>query len=308
MEENSKNITEQGQIDRDILQCKADILQAFKPSVPAIDRDEPTDEITSQPEDAQENTEELLAELDNVKADDVDETGAEIQMDEDAIVFDDIDEEIEEQIETETAGEIDTAVIDEQIESTLQAETDKAEEVDGQIPQFNLAEQILTAQRRAASTRRRRPASTAGGSGGSSNIAPAEGTIGKIISKSKKTLSAEPIELYEEAESNEPAKGATYQPEEPVDDEPIEFYEGIDPSGLTEPDQPYISMAVSNLAPTAEQIISRSISRHFLPLFFARSIAALTGIVIGSELTPPDANRTLRHLPPSLTIRSVIIS
>ena len=35
MEGNTKNITGQGQIDRDILQCKADILQAWNSSKPA---------------------------------------------------------------------------------------------------------------------------------------------------------------------------------------------------------------------------------------------------------------------------------
>ena len=35
MEENTNNITDKGQTDRDILQCKADILQAWKSSNPA---------------------------------------------------------------------------------------------------------------------------------------------------------------------------------------------------------------------------------------------------------------------------------
>ncbi len=217
MEENTKNITDKGQTDRDILQCKADILQAWKSSTPdpAIDiseippkskppkKTEPLrpvvekqqqQETISKPEDSRENLEKLQAE---------------------------------------------------KIEETLQTEADQDDS--SGIPRFNLADQILSAQRKAASTRRQGPAGN--GNNGRANIAPAEGTIGRIITESKKTAPAEPIELYQSTESPEQAFDQT-----PAPDEPIELYEAI------EQDESYFSMDADSLNPAAVQIISEIVA------------------------------------------------
>ncbi len=289
MEENTNNITGKGQIDRDILQCKADILQAWKSSKPAehqpaesvsgpdpaidiseippktkppkkteplrpvVEKQQPAHKTISKPEDSRENLEKLQAELESAKL------NTQTENDPDAIAGDEIEEielddinidvqtdvEIDEKIEDHLASRMDVVGTDEKIEETLQTEAD--EEGSSGIPRFNLADQILSAQRKAVSTRRQRPAGN--GNNGRANIAPAEGTIGKIISESKKTAPAEPIELYQEAESPEPAFSQT-----PAPDEPIELHEAI------EPDEPYFSMDADNLDPAAAQIISEIVA------------------------------------------------
>jgi hypothetical protein len=200
MEENSENITSPEQIDRDILQCKADILAARQSSEPAkkgpIEQEHTTEPAQSQVED-----------------------------------------------------EIDIFEANEAIESTLQIETDEGEEEEGPIPRFNLAEQILKEQRKVASTRRGRPA----GSNGTGNTAPVEGTIGKIISESKKSPPVEPI-FYE---GDRPAESKISEEEESPATEPIEFYESIGPD---ESDRPYYNSFISNLDPAAEQIISEIVA------------------------------------------------
>ena len=272
MEDNTKNITGQGEIDRDILQCKADILQAWNSSKPAkrqpaesvstpdpaidiseippqteppkkteplrpvAEKQQPTHEAISKPEDSLEDLENLQAELESAKSD------PQTKNDPDVIADDEIEDIELDDINVDVQTDIET---DEKIEETLQVETDEKDS--GQIPRFNLADQILSAQRKAASTRRQGPAGNGNNAG--ANIAPAEGTIGKIISESKKTSPAEPIELYQSTESPRQAFGQTHEP-----DEPIELYEAI------EPDEPYFSIGASGLDPAAAQIISEIVT------------------------------------------------
>lgn len=286
MEDNTKNITGKGQIDRDILQCKADILQAWKSSKPAksqppfspdpavdiseitpkteppkkteplrpvAEERQPAHEAISKPEDSLENLENLQAELESAKSHPQTENDPEpTTADEiEEIEFDNInadvqtDIEIDEKIADHLPSRMDVIETDEKIEETLQTEADQDDS--SGIPRFNLAEQILSAQRKAASTRRQRPAGN--GNNAAANIAPAEGTIGKIISESKKTVPDEPIELYQAAESPEPPMSQTPEP-----DEPIELYEAV------EPDEPYFSMGPGCPDPAAAQIISEIVA------------------------------------------------
>ena len=272
MEDNTENITGQGQIDKDILQCKADILQAQNSSrpakhqpaeslpdpEPAIDINEipqktkppkkteplrpvaenqqPANETIAKLEDVRENLEKFRAELESAKSDPQTESGPA------AATADEIEEIEIEDINANVQTDIET---DEKIEETLQIETDQ--EDSGQIPRFNLADQILSAQRKVASTRRQGPAANINSTG--ANIAPAEGTIGRIISESKKTVPDEPIELYQEAESPEKAMSPT-----PAPDEPIELYEAV------EPDESYFRIGASSFDPAAAQIISEIVA------------------------------------------------
>jgi hypothetical protein len=200
-----------------------------------------------------QNLEKFQAELETVKTDTPTENIPDVtaadeieKVETDNINLDvPTDIKIEEKIADHLPSRADVVKIDEKIEETLQVETD--EDDNGGIPRFNLADQILSAQRKEASTRRQGPRGN--GNNGRANIAPAEGTIGKIITESKKTTPAEPIELYQPAESPEPAFSQT-----PPPDEPIELYEAV------EPDQPYFSMAENSLDPVAAQIISEIVA------------------------------------------------
>ena len=258
MEDNTENITGQGQIDKDILQCKADILQAQNSSRPAkhqpaeplpdpeppkkteplrpvAENQQPTQETIAKLEDMRQNLEKFRAELETAKTDPDTIAGDEIEE----IELDDINVDVQADLEIEEIG------TDEKIEETLQIEADQ--EDSGQIPRFNLADQILSAQRKVASTRRQGPAANINSTG--ANIAPAEGTIGRIISESKKTVPDEPIELYQEAESPEKAMSPT-----PAPDEPIELYEAV------EPDESYFRIGASSFDPAAAQIISEIVA------------------------------------------------
>jgi len=62
------------------------------------------------------------------------------------------------------------------------SEANSGQEADKQIPRFNLAQQILSEQRRVASMRRGRPTEP----GGSTEARPATGTIGQIIREAKR--------------------------------------------------------------------------------------------------------------------------
>lgn len=85
---------------------------------------------------------------------------------------------------TEAESEIEP--IEDAIEPELEAEPESSEpeESNGFIPEFNLADQILCEQRKKVAGRRKK---TNGGNGGNNNqIAQATGTVGAIISKSRK--------------------------------------------------------------------------------------------------------------------------
>ncbi len=89
--------------------------------------------------------------------------------------------ELEEIVSADTTG---FAVMAEAKKEQVQADgqAKAAEEVEKRIPRFDLAQQILTEQRRAASMRRKKPVEE----GTVGNVIPATGTVGQIIREAKK--------------------------------------------------------------------------------------------------------------------------
>ncbi len=183
------------QLDNDILQCKADIIRARGPE----DADNSAEKTTQKPNSTKDNSADEPVDV-IIDESETDPEAATVSYENifDDLSEDDSPEEADGAIfeDDNDSGEIgskhDTAKLPESDEDLIEVtgmdekqgtETeDSTRKTDREVPRFNLAEQILSEQRKIASVRRKKPDRNT-----SANSAPeATGTIGQIIRQSKK--------------------------------------------------------------------------------------------------------------------------
>lgn len=187
------------------------------------------------------------------------------------------DEDDEEEVQIDSISEIDVAV-----ESLLSAENveltseekeiltadlnevgvlletaDDGDEENNAVPQFDLAEQILAEQRKSVAAQRKGPA----GRKSTTRIAPASGTVGKVISENKKSAAKETPSLSDLKTPQTAAKK-----DEPVEADREEVVSKDEPmrSGRNTQSSPAVMNIVcgeDNLSSFQRQIVSEIIAR-----------------------------------------------
>ena len=145
------------QLDNDILQCKADIMRARGPE----DADNSVEKTTQKPDSTKNNSADEPVDV-IIDESETDPEAAAVSYEG---VFDDLPE-------------------DDSPEGT--EPDDSARKTDREVPRFNLAEQILSEQRKIASIRRKKP----DGNTSANSTPEATGTVGQIIRQSKKTFAS----------------------------------------------------------------------------------------------------------------------
>ena len=206
------------QLDNDILQCKADIMRARGPE----DADNSAEKTTQKPNSTKDTSTDEPVDV-TIDESETDPEAATVGYES---VFDDLPENDPPE-DTDVAifeddndsGKIgskhDTAKLPENdgnpIELSGLDETegtvpdDSTRKTDREVPRFNLAEQILSEQRRIASIRRKKP----NGNTSANSTPEATGTVGQIIRQSKKTFASaegkektpEPVVIKKTSES-----------------------------------------------------------------------------------------------------------
>lgn len=189
------------QLDNDILQCKADIMRARKQE----DADNPAEKPTQKPDFPEDKSADEPVEviIDESETDpEADTVSDENIFDDDEMPEDDSPEDSDVAIfeDNNDSGEIatkhDTAQLRESDEDPIEVSgldekedtelDDSTRKTNREVPRFNLAEQILSEQRKIASIRRKKP----NGNISANNTPKATGTIGQIIRQSKKPFAS----------------------------------------------------------------------------------------------------------------------
>jgi len=154
------------QLDNDILQCKTDIMRARGPE----DADNSAEKTTQKPNSTKDNSADEPVDV----IIDESETDPEAAAASYEGVFDDLSEDDSPE-EADGLNETEGTEPD-----------DSTRKTNREVPRFNLAEQILSVQRKIASVRRKKPDRNT-----SANSTPeATGTVGQIIRQSKKPFTS----------------------------------------------------------------------------------------------------------------------
>lgn len=154
------------QLDNDILQCKADIMRARGPE----DADNSAEKTTQKPNSTKDNSADEPVDV-IIDESETDPEAAAVSYEG---VFDDLSED-------DSPEEADGLSETEGTEPD-----DSTRKTNREVPRFNLAEQILSEQRKIASVRRKKPDRNT-----SANSTPeATGTVGQIIRQSKKPFTS----------------------------------------------------------------------------------------------------------------------
>ena len=154
------------QLDNDILQCKADIMRARGPE----DADNSAEKTTQKPN----STKDMGADEPVDVIIDESETDPEAT----AVSYEGVFDDLSEDDSPEEADGLD--------ETEGTEPDDSTRKTNREVPRFNLAEQILSEQRKIASVRRKKPDRNT-----SANSTPeATGTVGQIIRQSKKPFTS----------------------------------------------------------------------------------------------------------------------
>lgn len=175
------------QLDNDILQCKEDIMRARGPE----DADNSAEKPTQKPNSTEDVTvdEPVEAVIDESETDPQDDAVSYDNIfDDDDLPEDDSPEEADAVI-IEDDNDAETIEVDDLDETQQREPDDSTRETDRKIPRFNLAQQILSEQRKVASNRRTKP----NGSISASTIPEAMGTVGQIIRQSKKPYTSDEV-------------------------------------------------------------------------------------------------------------------
>ncbi len=154
------------QLDNDILQCKADIMRARGPE----DADNSAEKTTQKPNSTKDNSADEPVDV-IIDESETDPEAATVSYEG---VFDDLSEDDS----TEEADGLD--------ETEETDPDDSTRKTDREVPRFNLAEQILSEQRKIASIRRKKP----DGNTSANSTPEATGTVGQIIRQSKKPFAS----------------------------------------------------------------------------------------------------------------------
>lgn len=154
------------QLDNDILQCKADIMRARGPE----DADNSVEKTTQKPDSTKNNSADEPVDV-IIDESETDPEAATVSYES---VFDDLPEDDS----PEEADGLD--------ETEGTEPDDSTRKTDREVPRFNLAEQILSEQRKIASIRRKKP----DGNTSANSTPEATGTVGQIIRQSKKTFAS----------------------------------------------------------------------------------------------------------------------
>lgn len=154
------------QLDNDILQCKADIMRARGPE----DADNSAEKTTQKPNSTKDNSADEPVDV----IIDESETDPEAA----AVSYEGVFDDLSEDDSPEEADGLD--------ETEGTEPDDSTRKTNREVPRFNLAEQILSEQRKIASVRRKKPDRNT-----SANSTPeATGTVGQIIRQSKKPFTS----------------------------------------------------------------------------------------------------------------------
>jgi len=154
------------QLDNDILQCKADIMRARGPE----DADNSAEKTTQKPDSTKDNSADEPVDV-IIDESETDPEAAAVSYEN---IFDDLPEDDSPE---ETDG----------LDETEGTESDDStRKTDREVPRFNLAEQILSEQRKIASIRRKKP----NGNTSANSTPEATGTVGQIIRQSKKPFAS----------------------------------------------------------------------------------------------------------------------
>ncbi len=154
------------QLDNDILQCKADIMRARGPE----DADNSAEKTTQKPN----FTKDMVSDEPVDVIIDESETDPEAA----AVSYEGVFDDLSEDDSPEEADGLD--------ETEGTEPDDSTRKTNREVPRFNLAEQILSEQRKIASVRRKKPDRNT-----SANSTPeATGTVGQIIRQSKKPFTS----------------------------------------------------------------------------------------------------------------------
>ncbi len=189
------------QLDNDILQCKADIIRARGPedadnsvekttqkpdSTKNMSADEPVDVII---DESETDPEAATVSYENIFDDD-DLPEDDSPEDTDVAIFEDDNDsgKIGPKHDTAKLLESDADPIEVSgLDKTEGTEPDDStRKTDREVPRFNLAEQILSEQRKIASIRRKKP----NGNTSANSTPEATGTVGQIIRQSKKPFAS----------------------------------------------------------------------------------------------------------------------
>lgn len=154
------------QLDNDILQCKTDIMRARGPE----DADNSVEKTTQKPDSTKDNSADEPVDV----IIDESETDPEATAVSYEGVFDDLSED-------DSPEEADGLSETEGTEPD-----DSTRKTNREVPRFNLAEQILSEQRKIASVRRKKP----NGNTSANSTPEATGTVGQIIRQSKKAFAS----------------------------------------------------------------------------------------------------------------------
>jgi hypothetical protein len=187
------------QLDNDILQCKADIMRARGPE----DADNSAEKTTQKPNFTKDNSTDEPVDI-VIDESETDPEAAAVSYEN---VFDDLPED-------DSPEDTDVAIFEDDNDSgkigpkhdtakLLESDADPVEisgldetegtvpddstrKTDREVPRFNLAEQILSEQRKIASIRRKKP----NGNISANSTPEATGTVGQIIRRSKKPFTS----------------------------------------------------------------------------------------------------------------------